>query len=805
MTMFCPLTGLRVKTLPEWSKKCVTADFEVNYFLIGDSIVYGRPVGKTDLAGVRGSWAINEAIAKHAALGTGPYVQIEDFAALTGSTQASRTYFTNRMNSAPRLSTLIFCNLSLPLSIAVTIGKRFNTTGKRVQLAADYGDAVRLALKHCNHPSPPANADALEPGLRLTRTGPSLTPVDVLNDDAWNSQAPGLTLRPVIVDQHILHISAEGNLTPEHLPLIDRMRHMCLSALPSGSNIDYIVVDARKLRGVSPLGRMKYMQMSRDWHRQLPLRMYILYGVNSFLRTAAQLARPIMPFKIRIAEDFTDAIERITEDGRAVVDSTTSPRKRRISLETRQADIEDLLAYIGSINWTKDGVDHGHDVGEQHPFFLLFESIRMIKEEFDSLFSERDRTLEELRDTNSDLQAAMAELEQAQEHVVQQERLAAVGHLSAGIAHDFNNILTSILGHAEILQMSPDTPPDLQAGLQHITTSGRQAESLVRQLLDFSRKSIRQPKVFPLESFIRESVRFYERTIPENVQFTLKLELGDYRIEADQTQMQQVITNLVVNARDAMPSGGTLTIGLSRLDAAGEVRCFSCDDPIVGEWLCLTVEDNGCGIPEDVLPHVFEPFYTTKGVGDGTGLGLSQVYGIVSQNGGHITVESQVGEGTSISLWLPRADGEEGQTEEDVRPAVQRGHGEAILIVEDEPEVLAVMQMMLERLGYQVKTAVDGESALALYRRHHGGIDLVLSDMVMPGMGGEELFRTLRAEDPGVRMVMMSGYPLRDNGAELLEQGVVAWLEKPIELEPLAQMVADVLSVGVEGSPDVLH
>jgi CheY-like chemotaxis protein len=376
--------------------------------------------------------------------------------------------------------------------------------------------------------------------------------------------------------------------------------------------------------------------------------------------------------------------------------------------------------------------------------------------------------------------------------MVQQERLAAVGHLAAGIAHDFNNILTTILGFAELLYTSPDTPEPMRTDLGKIITSGQRAAHLVRQILDFSRKSIRQPRPLDLAPFIKEIVKFLERTIPESVHISLEIEPGEYLIEADLIQIQQMLTNLVVNARDAMPVEGTVQVSLSRVMAQGEV-CASCNQALKGEWIGVSVADTGIGIPAEVLSHIFEPFFTTKEVGQGTGLGLAQVLGIVQQHAGHIMVDSQVGQGTTFTIYfLPLTVSPNSAKAEETAP-IRPGKGETILLVEDEPTVLETNKTMLQHLGYQVLTAVNGREALAVYTAHQDTVDLVLSDIVMPDMEGEALFNTLKAQNPEIKVVMMSGYPVGEKGASLLEQGVVDWFQKPVSLQDLAQRISKAL------------
>ena len=405
----------------------------------------------------------------------------------------------------------------------------------------------------------------------------------------------------------------------------------------------------------------------------------------------------------------------------------------------------------------------------------------------------RKQIEDELQESNKRLEETLKELEQAQEKMVQQERLAAVGQLAAGIAHDFNNILTGILGFSELLLLSPDTPESMRSKLQKIASSSQRAAFLVNQLLDFSRKSIRRLEKFDVGVFTKEFIKFLERTIPENIQISLNIAPGDYMIEGDATQIRQMITNLAVNARDAMPHGGKLKIGLSQIEGTGEEHCVGCGQVIAGKWIAITVTDTGQGMDPSILSHIFEPFFTTKEVGKGTGMGLSQVYGIVKQHGGHITSSSQAGKGATFTIYLPFLPRKKKEIIEKTASTLQ-GQGEKILLVEDDPIVMEISKELLEYLNYKVLTAVKGQDAIKIYQKNKNEIVLVLSDMIMPDMEGEQLFYTLKAQNPEIKMVMMSGYPLDKKGAELLEQGLVAWFEKPLSLEKLSTVVKKAVS-----------
>jgi PAS domain S-box-containing protein len=383
-----------------------------------------------------------------------------------------------------------------------------------------------------------------------------------------------------------------------------------------------------------------------------------------------------------------------------------------------------------------------------------------------------------------------------QERMQQQARLAAVGQLAAGIAHDFNNLLTSILGYSELAATDPDLPEAFRDDMDVITRQGRRAADLVRQILDFSRKSISRQQTLDLAPFLRETVKLLQRTLPEHVSILLELNRDeDYTVRADVTQMQQAITNLAINARDAMPEGGTLTFALSRLQLQpGEEPPLAWMPP--GHWVGLAVTDTGMGIPDEVMPHLFEPFFTTKGPSQGTGLGLAQVYGIVKQHNGFIGIGSQPGEGATVTIYLPAQVVPPSQEPPPVgRPHdLPRGsHETTILVVEDEDAVRQISARTLESLGYNVLSSCDGVEALSVYDRHPGRVDLVLMDLVMPNMGGRELLDALRERDPDLKVIVMSGYPLDVNLEEILSGNHIEWLPKPLRLGDLAACVHAIL------------
>jgi len=349
------------------------------------------------------------------------------------------------------------------------------------------------------------------------------------------------------------------------------------------------------------------------------------------------------------------------------------------------------------------------------------------------------------------------EQKKLEEQFRQSQKMEAVGRLAGGVAHDFNNLLTVIIGYSEVIlaQIAEEDPQYNK--IKQIDKAGRRAEGLTRQLLAFSRKQIIQPKIISLNQMINDMEKMLQRLIGEHIelQTILSSELGN--LYADPSQIEQVVMNLCINARDAMPEGGTLTIYTENvhLSKAEESKYFNAAP---GSYIKLSISDTGTGIDETLHAQVFEPFFTTKEKGKGTGLGLSTVYGIIKQSGGTIWVESEIGKGTSFNMLFPRSsDSIENETVTAAASFDVRG-SETILVVEDEDALRALTVEMLEENGYTVLKAEDGEAALAISIKYNKRIDLLLTDVVMPKMSGRKLAEEIIKIHPEIYILYMSGY-----------------------------------------------
>ncbi len=382
----------------------------------------------------------------------------------------------------------------------------------------------------------------------------------------------------------------------------------------------------------------------------------------------------------------------------------------------------------------------------------------------------------------------IAERQRLEDQLRQAQKLEAVGQLAGGVAHDFNNILTAQFMHLALLQERTDLPPDVVESLGALQTGARMAADLTRQLLAFSRRQILQIQPLELNDLLANLLKLFRRVLGEHIALEVVPAAAPVRILGDAGMVEQVVINLVVNARDAMPRGGVLRVVCEALRLAA-ADCVGRTDARAGSFARLTVTDSGCGMAPEMLAHIFEPFFTTKAVGAGTGLGLATVYGIVKQHQGWIEVASRLGAGTTFSVFLPLADGAEVPARAEIRPGDATGESQLILVVEDEEPVRKVLTTFLQKLGYRVVAAADGREALALWARHRAEIRLLFTDMVMPGgLDGRELAARLLAEEPRLRAVLASGYSL-DLARQGLPEARCVFLAKPYDKTRVGEVV----------------
>jgi len=419
----------------------------------------------------------------------------------------------------------------------------------------------------------------------------------------------------------------------------------------------------------------------------------------------------------------------------------------------------------------------------------LFERKRLedeLREARETLERRVEERTEELRTANARLQEEIANRTRVERMLTQSQKLEALGRLAGGIAHDFNNLLSAMGGYTDLLRNELPSGGEAAGFADEIAASVSRATGLTQQLLVFSRQRVASPRVVDAARLVVRLEDLLQRLIGEDVKLVANLTDSPCHVHADTTQLEQAVINLAVNARDAMPAGGTLSITVQQVTSEGEDK------------VSLQVEDTGSGMDDEAIEHVFDPFYTTKKPGEGTGLGLAMVYGTVTRYQGSVTVDSTLGKGTRFELLLPRVDAQIEDSTPPPRPPLPTATDRRILIVEDNEAVRVVLSLAFQDAGQELYLACGGEEALEIWREHADLIDAVVTDVIMPNIGGPALVEALRRDRPELPVVYISGYAADRVGEEAMKDPNTAFMQKPFDLRRLVARVAELLQ---QGSP----
>jgi PAS domain S-box-containing protein len=515
---------------------------------------------------------------------------------------------------------------------------------------------------------------------------------------------------------------------------------------------------------------------------------YAIYQQLQIHRIRKELGQREELFRL-ISENAADMIAVVDADGRRLYNSPAYERILGYTAEELNATSPFEQIHPEDVQKVQEAASEARNGG-------VARSIEYRMRHKNGSWRVLESTASTVRNDNGDVDKLVivnrdiSERKHLEEQFRQAQKMEAVGRLSGGIAHDFNNLLGIIIGYAEALQEQLQPGDALRASADEIFSAGTRAASLTQQLLAFSRQQVLDPTVLDLNAVVSNMNTLLRRVIGEDIELTTALDWDLGRVKADHSQLDQVILNLAVNARDAMPKGGKLMIKTETVVLDEE---FERQHPYPvkrGRYVCLTVTDTGVGMNAETKAKAFEPFFTTKERGKGTGLGLSTVYGVVKQSGGYIDVESAPCEGTSFQIYLPQT--EEGVTTEKLQAESTPPKAlQTILLAEDEDSLRALTRNTLQGRGYTVLEAKNGVEALKIGRKYVGGIDLLLTDVVMPEMGGHELAQQLVRERPGIKVVYISGYTGQLPGMKTF------FLMKPFTRDALTQKIREALETSI--------
>jgi PAS domain S-box-containing protein len=518
----------------------------------------------------------------------------------------------------------------------------------------------------------------------------------------------------------------------------------------------------------------------------------------------AESARKLAEDALRGSQQFMQEVFEAIQDGISVLDNELNVIKTNRWMEKMYLSREPLVGrkcyevyqdrdtpcpWCPVVRTLETGKVHSEIVpypSEEDPTGWIDLSAFPMKDEDGNLTG----AIEYVKDV-TDRVLAESERNRLQGELLQSQKMESVGRLAGGVAHDFNNMLSVILGHAELVKEQLQQGSPLHDDLEEIIKAAQRSASLTRQLLAFARRQTVAPRVLDLNDTLGGMHKMLRRLIGEDID--LKWTPGEslWSVKIDPVQIDQILANLCVNARDAISGVGSVSIETTNI-TTNEAHCRQCPGLVPGDYVMLSVRDDGCGMDKETLDNLFEPFFTTKDASSGTGLGLSTVYGIVKQNKGFVYVDSEPGKGAAISLYLPRAR-ETARQDEDVPTHADPRGAETILLVEDEVSILNLNKTVLERLGYKVLAANTPAEAITMAKEHPDTVQLLLTDVIMPEMNGKELKGRIEVLYPNIKAIYISGYP--DNvivRRGILERGV-NFLQKPFTTDLLANKVREVL------------
>ena len=900
MEAISPIPDIEVIQKPEWTDVRFGDNYRLTVRVIGRDIVYTQPSGTVSLSELEPALDLIAGIVDEVIGNRRPHVHIADYSYLRSTSAEARRAYIHFMASRPNLVGAVFYGASPTLKMSIKLGRRLHFVKGNIALVNSFDKAMEQARDMLHQPRR-SRIEVRDPSEN--RPGADRGPGP---DGDWTYRHRGFELHWELIDDHIMHGAASGMLRSEHIDpvfaLADRVSH----AARSNGEHPALIIKIDGLDGVSVAGRRRFVDTLREWQEKNSISVFALYGANSMLKGAIAISRPFLPFPLTLTRDLKSALK--------LVPGSQPPRRARKpkrsaavlkSVSTPSASdrhIDDVLRFLGNINWEKDGMEWWDDgVETDHPLSPVFDAITLLKTDVDHLLRERRRAEEALResteryrtileniadgyyeidldgrltlcndamldilgynrgdlteldpqvfmdpqhasrimaefkrvyntgrpakvldwelirsdkrkvsveasissiqDSNGETtgfrgivrdvsERAVAEREQQrlEAQLRQAQRMEAVGTLAGGIAHNFNNLLMGIQGNVSLVRK--DTDPrhphhERLTTIQSLVTGG---SKLTKELLGFARAGRYEVRAIDINQLVREAAETFATSRRE---IRMHVDLADrlLRAKADRGQLDQVLLNLFINSAEAMPSGGDIFLesGIT-YHTALEGRQYQ---PKPGKYIWISLRDTGVGMDEGTQRRIFEPFYTTKGLSGGTGLGLASVYGSIKAHGGYVDVTSELGMGSTFTLYLPATE-EEVFSAEDTKGEIILGRG-TVLIVDDDEAVLEACASILSYLEYTPIRVATGRQAVEVFRGRSTEIDLVILDMILPDIGGGDVYDSLKAIDPGVKVLLASGYSLDGAAQSILQKGCDDFIQKPFTIGQLSQKIGLVL------------
>ncbi len=885
---------------PEWTEVRFGEDYRLTVRIIGDDIVYTQPHGTVSLPALEPALELISKIVDEIIGKRRRHVHIADYSYLKGTSAEARRAYIRFMASRPNLVGAVFYGASPTLKMSIKLGRRLHFVKGNIALVDGFDEAMAQARTMLLKPRQTMVGVSDAQDGRPTATGHPNP------DGGWTYRHSGFELYWELVDDHIMHGAASGTLRTEHIDPVFELADRVHQAASSHGDKPAMIIRIDGLDGVSVAGRRRFVDTLKQWQENNTISLFALYGANSMLKGAIAISRPFLPFPLTLTRDLKSALKLAS--GSQPSHHALAPKGRTARLKSiftpsaSERHIDDVLRFLGNINWEKDGLEWWDDgVGTNHPLSPVFDAITLLKADVDHLLRERRRAEEALREsteryrtileniadgyyeidldghltfcndamldiighTREELheldtqvfmdpqhasrimaefkkvyktnrpakvldwelirsdkrrvsveasisiiqdsggepvgfrgivrdvsERAMAEREQQRlgAQLRQAQRMEAVGTLAGGIAHNFNNLLMGIQGNVSLVRKDTDPRHPHHQRLTTIQSLVTGGSKLTKELLGFARAGRYEVRAININQLIREAAETFATTRRE---IRVHVDLADQtlRAKADRGQLDQVLLNLFINSAEAMPSGGDIFLesGLT-YHTALEGRQYK---PNPGQYIWVSIRDTGIGMDETTQRRIFEPFFTTKGLSGGTGLGLASVYGTIKAHGGYVDVTSEIGRGSTFTLYLPATE-DAVFSAEDTKGEIILGKG-TVLIVDDDEAVLEACASILSYLEYTPIGVATGRQAVQVFRERSQEIDLVILDMILPDIGGGDVYDSLKATDPDVKVLLASGYSLDGAAQSILQKGCDDFIQKPFTIGQLSQKIGAVL------------
>ncbi len=772
----CPVSGLKIIKSPEWEDIEFNKGYSVSYMLIGDSIIHGKGEGKSTLKGLVGSLGLGQKIIEKY-FGNRPFVYIENFEKIINPSAEARKYYINFMKSLKNMKALIYYNVTPYMSFNIRLAKKLNILSYPVFVVKNYEEAVKLAINILN---------TKDKNIIYDKN----TKLKIISKPEWNLRFKESSLRLEVIEDIIFHSIPEGKITTEFL---DKTRHVRESILreyfSDKKGKFYFVVNYGKLH-TTTAAKKKYIREINDFYSQYQFKTYFAYKVSKPMKVVLSLSSALVKFPLKIENDFDSVFDAISSEEKTItkkinLKSLLKLSKKRKTKDDIQKYVDEFLRFLGEIDWEEIGISEKYKKDPSHPFYQIYEAIAVIKNDLDELYLQKEKNEEEKNILAKRLEQSL--------------KLEAIGKLAGAVAHDLNNVLMGIVSYPDyVLKILPDDEEHKKAReyIKKIKESGIRAANIVQDLLTLSGKGVKSIKILNLNSIIEEYINSPEfKELKEKYpKVKVKVSLDDdlHNISGSKIHLYKTIMNLVKNGFEAIEKKGKVLI-MTKNTKLKNKKFKDYESAVSGDFIELTISDDGSGISEKDLPKIFEPFYSKKRMGrSGTGLGMMVVKNTVEDHNGFIEVKSKVGKGTEFKLYFPA---EKQSIKEEIKPKSDSylGNGESILVVDDEEEQRIIASDILKSLYYKVKTASSGEEAIELIKNEN--FDLILLDMIMAsGMGGLETYKKIREIKPEQKTIIISGYSASNHVLEAQKLGVKKYIRKPYTIETISKAVYELLN-----------